>query len=103
MDLLETYSREIPARTSLLQVLYEAAREIEDRSAAADGRGAEVVRGETRRVLGRRLARLATEIANQHRDLTSFVQIWLRSVENRRALMLAKMPPEEDEEPSGGD
>ncbi len=94
LDLLEGYARDVPARARLIQILYETAREIEERGSEVEGRGAEVVRGETRRVLGRRLARLITEIANQYRDLVSFVEIWLRSIENRRALMLTKSPGE---------
>lgn len=103
MEVLDRYTRELPVRCTLLLSLYDTGREALEQagegrepSGAGGGVPSETAGGKVwQQVISRRLARLITEVNSSLMDLRTFVPIWLRHIERRRALMLSKPPSPE--------
>jgi hypothetical protein len=93
LEVLQTHAIELPESCRLVNELYAMAGEILDNlgesvdrneSLGALRRAAETVES----ALSTRIVTRLRVIEDELRDLAAFIPLWLRSVENRRALML---------------
>jgi len=108
LDVLQAHGVQLPETCRRAVELYETAgdvleamagslRQVDDETARASIEGVE-------RVLCSRMTTCLQEVEDELRDLAAFVPLWLRSVDQRRALMLRVREepidePEEEPEP----
>lgn len=93
LEVLQAHASELPESCRLINQLYTMADEIletldntPDRSYDPVARAGAIETVEI--VLGRRIVARLRAIEDELRDLAAFIPLWLKSVENRRALML---------------
>jgi len=106
LEVLQAHASELPESCRLVKELYSMASEIlgrlkesTDRSYDRVARGTAIDTVEY--TLSTRIVARLRAIEDELRDLAAFVPLWLRSVENRRALMLR--PKEDATAPGGGE
>jgi len=99
MDTLDHYSSEIPGKCRVLTIIHDTARKTleeikaEERNESFDAREQKVQDLMTcHSVFSTRMSEVISEIARALRDLMAYVPIWLESIENRRALLLQRVP-----------
>jgi hypothetical protein len=97
MEMLDRYTIELPTQCHIVLELYSTAQELtqrimEDTERSAEERIEELT--SSHQILGRRTAALLDSVAHGLDELGTFVPIWLRHIELRRALLLKKVPEE---------
>jgi hypothetical protein len=105
LEVLQAHASELPESCRIVNELYSMASEILGRLRESTDRSYDrVARGgaidTVEHTLSSRIVTRLRAIEDELRDLAAFIPLWLRSVENRRALMLR---PKEDptDAPSG--
>ncbi len=97
MEMLDRFTSDMPTRCSIVLELYETAQELTQRIMVDSDRPTHQRIEEltsSHSILGSRTAELMDGIANGLEELGTFVPIWLRHIELRRALLLKKLPEE---------
>ena len=96
MEVLDRYAFELPAKCAQVLELRAMGDEVADRlihqARSSNGGEAAIIRNLTfnHAILASKLASLLVDIEKAFRDLSSFVPLWLASIEQRRALVLTK-------------
>ena len=103
LETLDRYAHEIPARCQVLLELQATAVEATDRILDDAGSAATpaeriVALTATHSTIANRMIALMDELLNTLRDLTTFVPLWIRNLERRRALILHRQINENDQE-----
>jgi len=92
LEVLQAHERDIPETCRVVGELYATASVILDKLATSldldDSQATRKVAAEVEHVLCSRIITFLRVIENELRDLATFVPLWLRTIEKRRALML---------------
>ncbi len=97
MEMLDRYTIDLPTQCNIVLELYATAQELTERIMVESQRSAQERIAEltsSHQILGQRTANLIDSIAHGLEELGTFVPIWLKHIELRRALLLKKIPDE---------
>jgi hypothetical protein len=97
MEMLDRYTIELPTQCNIVLELYSTAHELTERIMSDSERSVQERIDEltsSHQILGRRTAALLDSVAHGLDELGTFVPIWLKHIELRRALLLKKVPDE---------
>jgi hypothetical protein len=106
LEVLQAHARDLPESCRVVAELYATAEVVLDTLASSlekeDSRTAEGMAADVEQVLSSRITACLRVVENELRDLSTFVPLWLSSIEKRRALMLH---PKDDgvDDTDGGD
>ncbi len=95
MEMLDRFTADMPTQCRIVLELYDTTQELttrvmEDSARSTEERIEELTSSHA--ILGERTSNLIDSIANGLEELATFVPIWLRHIELRRALLLKKLP-----------
>ncbi len=96
MEMLDRYAIDLPTQCSIVLELYSTAHELTNQIMESEQPVQERIDELTssHRILGQRTAKLIDDISHGLEELSTFVPIWLKHIELRRALLLRKIPEE---------